>query len=88
MRDSSPPEPVITSVDNDSSDGSNHVEKKWNPKVLIQRAEQSHSRLPFIRKIPFRALAIIFFIAFLNVLVWIAAAIVLVSIASHSIKSR
>lgn len=88
MRDSSAPEPVITSVDNDSSDGSDHVEKKWSPKVLIQRAERSHSRLPFIRKIPFRALAIIFFIAFLNALVWIAAAIVLVSIAPQSMKPR
>lgn len=71
--------PVITSsVDNESSDGSNHVEKKWSPKVLIQRAERSHSRVPFLRKIPFRAVAIILFIALLNVIVWIAAGIVLV----------
>ncbi|RJE25072.1 nickel transport protein [Aspergillus sclerotialis] len=70
--------PVITSsADNESSDGSNHVEKKWSPRVLIQRAERSHSRVPVLRKIPFRAVAIILFIAFLNVIVWIAAAIVL-----------
>lgn len=70
--------PVITSsVDNESL-GSNQVEKKWSPKVLIQRAERSHSRVPILRKIPFRAVAIILFIAFLNVIVWIAAAIVLV----------
>lgn len=78
MRDSPVPEPVITSVDNDSSDGRTH-EKKWCPKMLIQRVERSHSRLPFVRKIPFRALAIILLIALLNVVVWIAAAIVLVS---------
>lgn len=55
-------------------------DSKWSPQVLIRQAERSHRRLPGIRKIPLRAIAIILFIALLNVLVWIAAAVVLVSL--------
>lgn len=54
-------------------------DKKWSLKPLLRQAERSHSRMPGIRKIPLRAIAIILFIAFLNAVVWIAAAIVLVS---------
>lgn len=50
---------------------------KWYPRALIRQAERSHGRLPGIRKVPLRAIAAILFIAFLNVLVWIAAAVVL-----------
>lgn len=54
------------------------TETNWGLKPLLRHAERSHSRMPGIRKIPFRALAIIVFIAFLNIVVWVAAAIVLV----------
>ena len=57
---------------------SNNNDSKWSPRVLIRHAERSHSRLPGIRKIPLRALAVILLVALLNVLVWIAAAVVLV----------
>lgn len=54
-------------------------ENKWSLKSLLRHAERSHSRMPGIRKIPLRAIGIIAFIAFINIIVWIAAAIVLVS---------
>lgn len=57
----------------------NVTKPKWYPRALIQQAERSHRRLPGIRKVPLRAIAVILFIAFLNVLVWVAAAVVLVS---------
>ncbi|KAJ5645698.1 hypothetical protein N7507_011709 [Penicillium longicatenatum] len=52
-------------------------DKKWSLQPLIRKAERSHSRMPGIRKIPLRAIAIIILIAFLNIIVWVAAAIVL-----------
>ncbi|KAJ5946958.1 hypothetical protein N7454_003797 [Penicillium verhagenii] len=51
--------------------------KKWSLQPLIRKAERSHSRMPGIRKIPFRAIAIIALIAFVNIIVWVAAAVVL-----------
>ncbi|KNG82693.1 nickel transport protein [Aspergillus nomiae NRRL 13137] len=75
MRESSPPsfaEPL-----SDSQSVVDTKKGKWTPKSLIRHAERSHRRIPGVRKIPFPALAIILFIAFINVLVWIAAAIVL-----------
>lgn len=57
---------------------SSNNDSKWSPRLLIRHAESSHSRLPGIRKIPLRALAVILLVAVLNVLVWIAAAVVLV----------
>lgn len=45
-----------------------------------QRAEASRNRIPVIRKVPLRAIAIILFIALLNSIVWIATGIVVVSI--------
>ena len=53
-------------------------DQKWSLKPLLRQAERSHSRMPGIRKIPLRAIGIIALIAFLNIVVWIAAAIVLV----------
>lgn len=61
---------------------------KWYPRTLIRQAERSHRRLPGIRKVPLRAIAAILFIAFLNVLVWIAAAVVLVSCICFGIRER
>ncbi|KAF3392795.1 High-affinity nickel transport protein nic1 [Penicillium rolfsii] len=58
----------IESVDSDH---------RWSLKPLIHKAERQHRRLPGIRKIPLRAIAIILLIAFINIIVWIAAAIVL-----------
>ncbi|PLB47150.1 nickel transport protein [Aspergillus steynii IBT 23096] len=51
--------------------------KKWSPQALIRHAERSHSRMPGIRKVPLRAIAVILFVALMNVVVWIAAAILL-----------
>ncbi|KAK2811092.1 hypothetical protein FQN50_002428 [Emmonsiellopsis sp. PD_5] len=44
---------------------------------LLRKAERSHSRVPGLRKVPLPALGIIMLIAFINVLVWIAVAVVL-----------
>ncbi|KAJ5885835.1 hypothetical protein N7504_011671 [Penicillium tannophilum] len=62
-----------TPADSHSLDG----DKKWSLQPLIRKAERSHSRMPGIRKIPLRAIAIIALIAFVNIIVWAAAAIVL-----------
>ncbi|KAJ5889054.1 hypothetical protein N7495_009095 [Penicillium taxi] len=56
------------------------IQRKWSLQPLLRHAERSHSRIPGIRKIPLRALAIILFIAFVNIAVWVAAAIVLVCV--------
>lgn len=53
-------------------------ERTWSLKPLLRHAQRSHSKMPGIRKIPLRAIGIILFVALLNVIVWIAAAIVLV----------
>jgi len=53
-------------------------ERSWSLKPLLRHAQRSHSKMPGIRKIPLRAIGIILFIALLNAIVWIAAAIVLV----------
>lgn len=76
-----PNPPVEVQVYPDPVSGDTDSDSKWTPRVLIRQAERSHSRLPGIRKVPLRAIAIIVFIALLNVLVWIAAAVVLVSMA-------
>lgn len=62
-------------ADSRSLDG----DRKWSLQPLLRKAERSHQKMPGIRKIPLRAIAIILFIALLNAIVWIAAAIVLVS---------
>lgn len=62
--------------------GSRDSERKWSLQPLINKAERQHKRLPGIRKIPLRAIAIILFIAFINLIVWAAAAIVLVRVSA------
>ncbi|KAL6235008.1 hypothetical protein BDW75DRAFT_210800 [Aspergillus navahoensis] len=52
-------------------------DKKWTAKSLIRHAERSHSRLPGIRKIPLRSIAVIMLVAGINIVVWVAVAIVL-----------
>ncbi|KAJ5770569.1 uncharacterized protein N7511_002620 [Penicillium nucicola] len=52
-------------------------DRKWSLQPLLRHAERSHSKIPGIRKIPLRAIGIIAFIALLNIIVWVAAAIVL-----------
>ncbi|CAI7678355.1 unnamed protein product [Penicillium manginii] len=53
------------------------ADRKWSLQPLLRHAERSHQKMPGIRKIPLRAISIILFIALLNAIVWIAAAIVL-----------
>lgn len=80
MRDLSPRallDPVPPDVP-DAQPQDDNTKNKWIPKNLVRRVERSHSRLPGIRKVPFRALAIISFVVLVNILVWIAAAVVLV----------
>ncbi|KAK2734219.1 hypothetical protein FQN57_001740 [Myotisia sp. PD_48] len=47
---------------------------KW---VIIRKAEESHRRVPGLRRIPFAALGIILLVAAVNVVVWVAVGIVL-----------
>lgn len=54
-------------------------ERNWSLKPLIRHAQRSHSKMPGIRKIPLRAIGIIALVALVNCVVWVAAAIVLVS---------
>lgn len=74
MRDSTPVVVVDASLADDTD---SETKSKWTAESLLRRAERSHRRLPGIRKIPLPAIAIILFVAFINVVVWIAAAIVL-----------
>lgn len=57
----------------DLETGEASVLKKWTNK-----ASTYHSRLPYLRKLPFSALAIIITLIVINVLIWVAVAIVLV----------
>lgn len=67
-------------VDDTPADASSiDSERSWSLKPLIRHAQRSHSRMPGIRKIPLRAIGIITLVALLNCVVWVAAAIVLVS---------
>ncbi|KAL4867399.1 hypothetical protein BDV12DRAFT_186692 [Aspergillus spectabilis] len=52
-------------------------DKKWSTKSLIRHAERSHSKLPGIRKVPLRSIAVIMLVAVVNVVVWVAVAVVL-----------
>ncbi|KAL5332900.1 high-affinity nickel-transport protein-domain-containing protein [Aspergillus crustosus] len=52
-------------------------DKNWSTKSLIRHAERSHSKLPGIRKVPLRSIAVILLVALVNVLVWVAVAVVL-----------
>lgn len=73
-------QPAVEDTVEDSSNS-----KKWTLKTreILHRVERSHDRIPVLRKIPLRAIGIILFIAFLNVIVWIAAAIMLVRFVLH-----
>ncbi|KAF4218001.1 hypothetical protein CNMCM8980_005385 [Aspergillus fumigatiaffinis] len=73
MRDSTPVVVDASLADDTTSE----TKSKWTAESLLRQAERSHRRLPGIRKIPLPAIAIILFVAFMNVVVWIAAAIVL-----------
>ncbi|KAF2763376.1 NicO-domain-containing protein [Pseudovirgaria hyperparasitica] len=46
-------------------------------KSFSDKAAVYHDRVPYLRKLPFNALAIILFIAFVNAVVWVAVGIVL-----------
>ncbi|CAK97137.1 uncharacterized protein An12g04470 [Aspergillus niger] len=76
MRDSTPPSPNPSHA-SEGNGRSDAVGSKWNIKKFVKQAERSHRRLPGLKKVPLPAIAIILFIAFINVVVWIAAAIVL-----------
>ncbi|PYH85345.1 nickel transport protein [Aspergillus uvarum CBS 121591] len=76
MRDPSP-DPVANVTGSDNHPPGRSPNSKWSAKALVRQAERSHRRLPGLRKIPLPAIGIILFIALLNVIVWIAAAIVL-----------
>lgn len=68
---------VNTVVEVDAQNQSD--DKKWTTaRSLIRRAEHEHSRLPGIRKIPLRSIGVILLVALVNVIVWIAVAVVLV----------
>jgi len=58
--------------------GATGYEERSMKKSLLGRVERSHRSWPGIRKIPLPAIGIIALIAIVNVVVWIAAAIVLV----------
>lgn len=55
--------------------------RKWG---IVRKAEKTHSRVPGLRKIPLPAIGIILLVALVNVLVWIAVGIVLVSFHCHA----
>ncbi|KAI9369598.1 high-affinity nickel-transport protein-domain-containing protein [Aspergillus egyptiacus] len=63
--------PAVESQLDDDND------KKWSAKALIRHAERSHARLPGIRKVPLRSIGVIILVALVNVIVWIAVAVVL-----------
>lgn len=63
-------------------------EEQSMKKSLLGRVERSHRSWPGIRKIPLPAIGIIALIAIVNVVVWIAAAIVLVRLALFIIISQ
>ena len=73
---------ALAATDGEYTDNASDTEddNQSMKRSLLRRAEKSHNRLPGIRKIPLRAIGIIFLIALVNVVVWIAAAIVLVCI--------
>ncbi|KAL2872583.1 high-affinity nickel-transport protein-domain-containing protein [Aspergillus lucknowensis] len=64
--------PAVVESQHDETD-----DKKWSAKSLIRHAERSHGRLPGIRKIPIRSIGVILLVALVNVIVWVAVAIVL-----------
>ncbi|KAL4971752.1 high-affinity nickel-transport protein-domain-containing protein [Aspergillus desertorum] len=63
-------------------------DKKWTAKSLIRHVERSHSRLPGIRKVPLRSIAVILLVACINIVVWVAVAIVLFNKGLRSLVSN
>ncbi|OJJ50554.1 hypothetical protein ASPZODRAFT_56215 [Penicilliopsis zonata CBS 506.65] len=51
--------------------------QSWTARSLLRHAQHSHRRIPGLKHIPLRALGIILLVALVNILVWIAAAVVL-----------
>jgi hypothetical protein len=46
-------------------------------KIVAAKASNTHARLPGLKKLPLPAVAIISFLIFVNIVVWIAAGVVL-----------
>ena len=67
--------------DDYSTDGSVRG-PKWF-KVMSMKASNTHSRVPGLKKLPFPAVAIIALLIFVNIIVWVAAGIILVSVATY-----
>jgi hypothetical protein len=55
---------------------------------LLRKAESSHSKMPGIRRVPLPAIGIIFFIALINVVVWVGVAIVLVRLLFTAMRNQ
>lgn len=55
-------------------------------KSFSNKASTYHARVPYLRKLPFAAIAIILILIFVNLVVWAAAGIVLVQICPHLVR--
>ncbi|EGD87151.1 hypothetical protein H112_05681 [Trichophyton rubrum D6] len=66
--------PSASSAEEQLLTANRDTKPRWS---IIEKAERSHRRVPGLRKIPLPALAIIFVIALINILVWVAVGIVL-----------
>lgn len=73
--------PSASSAEEQLLTANSNMKSRWS---IIEKAERSHRRVPGLRKIPLPALAIISFIALINILVWVAVGIVLVSVVCPS----
>ena len=73
--------PSASSAEEQLLTANRDTKPRWS---IIEKAERSHRRVPGLRKIPLPALAIIFVIALINILVWVAVGIVLVSVVCPS----
>jgi hypothetical protein len=80
----SAPEPISPLGHHEDNQTETLDDKKWSTKSLIRHAERSHSKLPGIRKVPLRSIAVILLVAVVNVVVWVAVAVVLVCYSSLS----
>lgn len=50
---------------------------------VSKKAKMYHGRVPYLRRLPFSAIAVIFLVALANAVVWVAVGIVLVSCISN-----
>lgn len=46
---------------------------------IKDKAASYHDRIPLLRRVPLRSIAVIAFVAFINAIIWAASGIVLVS---------